>query len=327
VEQKIKSGDIKPVYYIVGKEKYFHDRIIKRLKKKLFADPGSGSLNTNVFYGTENTLGEMISACMDYPMLSDRKLVVVKNFSKMKIEDPKPLEKYLDNPVKSTVLLISSDEGGKTKIFKTLENKAEAVSCNPVREEELANWIYQFYKARKVDIERQACQFLADQIGSDLLLIENEIQKIRNYKNDDSTITVDDLLKTSGETKQIGPFALQDALAVKNLQKSLKISKTIIETGSNVIGTIPILFAFFRKVMIVSSMLKQGKNLNQISKETGMSKYYLQQGIFSAAQRFSMEQLAKIIGILKKIDTDLKTSNISEAQAIYMLCFDICRIE
>jgi DNA polymerase-3 subunit delta len=325
VEKRIKSGDIKPIYYIVGKEKYFHDRIIKLLKKKLFTDPGSGSLNTNIFYGTENTLGEMISACMDYPMLSDRKLVVVKNFSKMKISDPDTLEKYIANPVKSTVLLISTDDAGRTKVFQTLNKKAVAVSCDPVKDQDLSNWIFRFYRARKVEIDRQACQFLVTQIGSDLLLIENEIQKIRSFKNDDSLITRDHLLKTSGTTKQISSFALQNTLAVKNLAESLKISKELIESGENITGIIAILFAFYRKVMIVLSLKSLGKDRSQISKETKMTDYQLK-NIYSTAQKYSMGQMAKIIELLKKIDTDLKTSNISEKHAIYMLCFNICSI-
>ena len=325
VEKRIKAGDIKAVYYLTGKEKYFHDRIINLFKEILFNDAGSRSLNISVFYGTENNLSEMLSACMDYPMLSDRKLVIVKDFSKMKLGNAEALEKYIAKPVKSTVLVISSDEGGRSKIFQTLSKKAEAVSCDPIREYDLNNWIFSYYNTRNIQIDRQACQFLVNQIGSDLLLIENEINKIRNYKNDDSKITVNDLLQTSGATKQVSIFALQNALSAKQLGSSLKVSKNLLESGENIIGIINVLFAFYRKTMIVASLKSLGKNQRQISEESGLSDFQLK-NIYSVTQRYSMNQIGKIIELLKIADTDLKTSNASEKHILNMLCFNICSV-
>ncbi len=329
-EKKIKSGDFKPIYYLVGKEKYFHDRLINLFKNRLFSDAGSRSLNISVFYGTENSLSEVLSACMDYPMLADRKLVIVKEFSKMKLDKSEPLEKYIANPVNSTVLLISSAENGRTKIFQTLTKKTEVIDCSPVKDRDLNEWIFSYYNSRNIKIDRQACQFLVTQIGSDLLLIENEINKILNYKNDDSIITVDDLLQTSGTSKQVSIFALQDALAAKKIADSLMVSKKMLESGESVIGIINVLFAFYRKVMIVASLKALGRNQGQIIKETGLGDFQVKKA-YAVTQRHSMTQIGRIIELLQKADIELKTSNARdkhrlEKHVLNMLCFNICSI-
>ncbi len=324
-EKKIKSGDIKPIYYLVGKEKYFHDRIINLFKETLFNDAGSRSLNTHIFYGAENNLGEVLSACMDYPMLADKKLVIVKDFSKMDLNNADALEKYIANPVKSAALVISSDKSGPTKIFQTLNKKTVAVSCDPVRQYDLNNWIYSYYNTRNIPIDRQACQFLVNQIGSDLLLIENEINKVRNYKNDDSKITSADLMFTAGATEQVNVFALQKTLAAGQIAQSLKISKNLLESGENIIGIINILFSFYKKVMIVASLRSLGKNRSQIERESGLRNFQLQE-INPALQRYSIAQIGKIIELLKKADSDLKSSKGSEKHILNMLCFNICSV-
>ena len=325
-EKNIKAGNIQPVYFLSGKETYFHDRLIKSLKSRLFSDAGSRDLNMNIFYGTENSLGEMISACMAYPMLADRRLVIVKNFNKMKISDPDSLEKYVSKPISSTVLILSAEESGKTKIFQTLKNKSETISCDPIPEYKLNDWIFSFYNAKNIHIDRQASQFLVNHIGSDLLIIENEIEKILNYKNNDTTITIDDLIQTTGASKQANIFTLQNALGGNQLGLSLKISKSLIESGENISGINAILFAFYRKVMIVSSLKVLGKNHRQITEETKLGDFQLK-NIFPIAERYSPKQIGKIIQLLKNLDMDIKTSNISEKHALNMLCYNICNIK
>ncbi len=324
-EKNIKAGKIQPIYFLTGKENYFHDRLIKLLKGNLFSDAGSMSLNLNVFYGTENSQAEMISACMAYPMLADRRLIIVKNFNKMNITDVESMEKYIAKPINSTVLVLSAEESGKTKIFQTLKNKVETVSCDPIPEYKLNEWIFGFYNAKNIHIERQAAQFLVNQIGSNLLVIENEIEKIVNFKNDESKITIDDLIQTTGASKQANIFTLQNALAGKQLGLSLKISKNLIESGENINGIIAILFAFYKKVMIVSSLKALGKNRREIGDETKFGDFQLK-NIFPVTERFSQKQIGNIIQLLKNLDIDIKTSSVTEKHAINMLCYNICNI-
>ena len=187
VIQRINSGTIDPLYYLTGAEKFFHDQVIDALNNAIFTDTGSRDLNLTVLYGTENTLGELLSAVLSYPMLANYKLVVVRDFDKMKVSDAESLNKYLDNLQKTTCLVLSAEEKGRSKIYNAIEQAAHNVDCKPIPDYKVTTWFTNFCRQQKIDIDPQAINFLINQVGSNLLTLNLEIKKARDFKNDDST--------------------------------------------------------------------------------------------------------------------------------------------
>ena len=125
----IKNKKYFPVYLLVGKEKYFHDQVINSFSKQLFLDSSSRSLNRIILYGSENSLPEVVNASLSYPMLSEYKMVVVREFSKIKTADAEIFLKYLENPQKSNILLLSADDLPRNSFFKKVNELSQYVDC------------------------------------------------------------------------------------------------------------------------------------------------------------------------------------------------------
>ena len=312
-------------YFLLGKEKFFHDQFIQLIIEKIFPERASRDLNLTILYGSENSLSELISACLSFPMLAERKLVIVRDFDKMKISDPEALKKYLENPQKSCCLVLSASEKGRAKIYDQVIQLSQTIECAPIPEYKVGDWISNHCREKGLTIESQAVQFLINLMGADLLSLDQELNKIIDFKNDTSAITIDDLEQTTGISKEANVFALQKALANRQLENSLKIANRLLDTGTDITMVNAVLFAFFRKVLQASSL--QSKNLSraQIAEQMKIRTFQMKE-VDSGLSRFNMAQLQKIIGFLHEVDVKSKTTSSSQSAMLQMLCYKICRV-
>jgi len=322
VLSKISKGEYSPVYLLIGKERFFHDQIIKLLTTELFSDPSSRSLNRIIIDSAEKGLPDIVGASQSYPMLSKYKLVIVKEFNKVKNSEIETFYHYLANPQKATILLLMADELPQINLFKKTREKANVVDCKPIPEYKVQQWIRERLQQKKRAITAEAISLLADYTGNNLLGVDLELKKLIEYKNDDSEINHNDLIAASGMSKDYNVFALQKALIERNKSQSLKIAKNLIESGENVNLVISIIFSFFKKTLVF-------EGLNSISKgsktySTSFSDYQLRE-LEKTAKNFSRKKIEEILTLLHNLDSYAKRSLSSDWAIIQSLCYNICR--
>ncbi len=323
--KEINSGKIVPVYFLAGPEKFFHDEIIRKLIEKTFPDPAAKDFGLSMFYGSENNISEVLNSALSYSMLADRKLVIVRDFDKMKLGNARSLENYLQNPAESAILVLCSAEKGKTKIFKSIQKAALTVECKPVPEYQIGEWIIRRCQQLGYEIDGMAARFLADHIGGSLLNLDQEIAKILNYKNDESKIVVEDIERITGISKEANVFALQNALSRREIKNSFKIGARLIESGYNLPAINAILFAYFKKMLVVASLSRRGMNKRDIISGSKLSHFQVND-LMRALQNFTIENVRQIIEILHQMDIAAKTSQIDDGPGVQLLCYKICRI-
>lgn len=323
--KEIESGKIANCYYLIGREKLFHDQLIRAITEKLLPDRASRDLNLTILYGTENSQQEMLSAAFSYPMLAQWKLVVVRSFDKLKLADAEALIKYLEHPQQTTCLVLSAEEAGRSAVYKKLQQRAVTIPCKPIPDYKLSDWIRDEVKARERSIEPQAVQMLIDHVGSSLLNLKQELDKILDYKTDGSNITLADIEEVTGISGEANIFALQKALAVRQLERSLTIARRLMESGFDVNAINSVLFAFFRKVLIAASLRRRGKSQRQIMADMHLREFQAKE-IFKAVERFNYRQCWAIIRLLQRMDIQSKTSTVTPRHALETLVYKICRI-
>ncbi len=323
--EQIKNNQALPVYFCIGNEKFFQDQFIQAAIETIFPERASRDLNLHILYGTENTLSELLSACLSYPMLSDRKLVIVRDFDKMKLSDPDALQKYVDNPQISTTLVLVSAEKGRQKIYDYISKHAQTVDCSPIPEYKVVDWLSAHFRTYGRSVTPQAAQFLVNHIGPNLLGLDQEINKIISFKNDNSTISIEDLEATTGISREANIFALQKALSRRQLPASLGIARHLLESGVDISAINAILFAFFRKTAQVVYLKQRGLQRRDIASQLKLHDFQLKE-MYECSSHFNLSQLRGIIALLHQSDRAAKTSASSKEATSQMLCYQICRI-
>lgn len=317
ITKTIRLKTFASVYLLLGKEKFFHDQIIKELSTTLFSDRSSRSLNRILLHGSENSLSEVVSASLSYPMLSDYKFVLVKEFNKIKTTDSDAFLKYLENPQKTSILVLSCEELGKSKMVAKLMKVATTINCMPIPEYKISSWLKERISSRGLKINQIALAMLSEYTGNNLLTIEHELNKITEFKLNDSEINENDILAVTGMSKEYNVFAFQRALSTKNYNSSYIIGKNLIDAGENLNLIVSIIFSFFKKALLLSKNLAKTGSL-KISD-------FQKKEISITLKKFDIKTLENIIQILASVDKSLKSSTASDLAIMQYICYNVCR--
>ena len=111
IENDIKNNTYSPVYLFMGEEEYYIDYLTKLIINNSLQDHEK-DFNLNILYGKDTLISDIISISKQYPVMSERKLVVVKEAQDLSKKDAEgnsldDLLNYVNNPLNSTILVLN----------------------------------------------------------------------------------------------------------------------------------------------------------------------------------------------------------------------------
>ncbi len=248
-----KKGSFKAVYWLEGEEEYYIDKAMDYAEHHILPESETG-FNLTVFYGKDANWADVVNACRRYPMFAERQVVLLKEAQQMR--DVEKLESYIENPLSSTVFVVSYKDkkvDGRTKFAKLLKEKGNLVTTKKMYESQVPEWTQELLKSKGLGISAKGLTLLVDHIGNDLSRIENEIDKISVNLGKRKTITEEDIEEFIGVSKEFNVFELQSAIAKKDLGKAIRIISYFEANpkAAPIQLVLPSLYSFFSKVFMV----------------------------------------------------------------------------
>jgi DNA polymerase-3 subunit delta len=319
IENPIKDN----LFIIYGEERFFHDYLLTKIENKHFKNKADKDLNYHVFYGTEASVSEIFSACFSFPMLTDRKLVVVKEFDSLQVADKSSFLKYISNPQATTTLVFISEKFGVNKFQKELMTHGVSVRCKNLNSSEIYQWSYDKFKNANIKISKDSIAFLIENIGANLLRLNLEIDKIKNYLGPEEALTTDKVSKIIGFTRDVNIFNFQKSLATKNLKSCLKIGFHLLEQGESMAAILPMIFIFFRRMWAVKQLLEKNNTEKQILILLGGSNYAYRD-IFATHKNFSYQHIHVIFEKILEAELQLKTTQKAAESILTILSYFVC---
>jgi DNA polymerase-3 subunit delta len=227
--------------------------------------------NMDIFYGNDANLSSVITAAKSFPMMADRRIVVLRDLSasQRRVRDDsstnsdssnssedsesgglEELLSYMERPNPSTVLVVTDSKlPGNSKLGKLVSSASHIgyAKFEPINETQLPQWIQKWTLFQfKIEIEHQASQLLVERIGTDLQAITGEVNKIANGKKPGDVIAVSDVDQHVRVSREVSIFDLKDAINRKNLTKSLQLAEqTLRNTKTTEVGEVLRLLSFF----------------------------------------------------------------------------------
>ncbi len=270
-----KKKRFKPVYWLEGEEDYFIDTVVQYAEHSILTEAEAG-FNLVVFYGKDANWADVINACRRYPMLSDRQVVLLKEAQQMR--DIDKLEPYIENPLTSTVFVVSYKEkkvDGRSRLAKLLKEKGEMLTTKKMYDSQLPEWTNDLVQSKGYTIAQKALLLLVDHIGNDLSRINNEIDKMLVNLGERKNITEDDIEKYVGVSKEYNPFELQSAMASKDLARAMRIIQYFEANpkAAPIQLVLPTLYNLFSKTYMIFG--QQGKDEKTIAVNIGVNPYFV----------------------------------------------------
>jgi len=251
-----KNKVFKTIYWLDGDEPYFIDKVVDFAEHKILSE-SEASFNLSVFYGRDADWATVTNACRRYPMFAERQVVLLKEAQHMK--DIDKLESYVENPLASTVLVISYKDkkvDGRTNFAKVLKKKSTVFTSKKLYDSQLPEWTKDMVKAKGYDINPQALRLLVDHIGNDLNRLENEVEKVGLNLGSAKLIDEVAIEKFVGISKEFNVFEFQDAIARKDFAKAIRIIQYFNSNpkAAPIQLILPALYSFFSKLYILFGM-------------------------------------------------------------------------
>lgn len=312
----VKNGNFVPVYLLMGTEPYYPDLVCDEIIKYALTD-SERDFNQTVFYGLDADAGTVASECRSYPMMAERRLVVVKEAQSMKtLED---LATYASDPMESTVLVILMHGASADKrraLYKNVQKKGVVLVSDALRDYEMPQWITSFYKSRGLDIEPAAAALLAEYAGTDMSRIMLETEKMqKNLPEGTVRVNAADIEKNVGISRQFSIFELTKALSYMKAEKALKIADYIGNGPKFILllATAPLYTHFYRILKYEAALLKNpAMSKADRAKLLGVNPYFMEE-YDVAARNYPIRRCMKVISLLEEYDFKGKGGGSGEA--------------
>jgi DNA polymerase-3 subunit delta len=292
-----KKGNFKPIYWLEGDEPFFIDQVVHYAEHKILSE-SEASFNLSIFYGKDADWSSVVNACMRYPMFADKQVVILKEAQQMR--DIEKLESYIDNPLVSTIFVVSFKEkkvDGRSKLAKTLKSKGEILTTKKMYDSQLPEWVNQMVASHQLTITPKALHLLVDHIGNDLSRLQNEVEKLAVNLAGRKNITEDDIEKYIGVSKDFNVFELQDALGKRDLAKTIRIIHYFEANpkAAPIQMILPALYNYFSKVFMLYSL----PNITEQSAAAalGVNPFFVKEYI-ATARRYDYEGIEKVLLLL-----------------------------
>lgn len=328
LKDELSSTKVKPIYFVCGDEVFFHDRLIENVIALIPED--SRDFNTDIFYGQDTTIDSILNASRSYPMMAEKRLVLVRDFFKSSngiTDELNRLITYFEKPSPTTLLvLIDKKTPNKVTKFGKAVTKSNSVSYfefNTIPEFQLPDWITRWaIDHYEQPFDAEAAELLAQYVGDDLLQLSNEIEKLSTFKDGSKLVTKDDVKKIVGFSREYSIFELKDAIISKNKNKALHIAERILYQSDSVVGEIIKSIGFFASMYSTIwkyLTLKQKKySDSDIKKELKIFNDFRFKNVSMEARSYSLNQIPMILEILLDADKAIKGFSKLEPESIYL---------
>jgi DNA polymerase-3 subunit delta len=306
IVKDINEKKIKPIYFLMGDEPYYIDKLSDYIEKNVLTEEEKG-FNQTVLYGRDVEVEDIISTCKRYPMMSDYQVVIVKEAQDLSKTITK-LESYVLNPMPSTILVVCykyKTLDKRTTLSKALRKTGLIFESKKLYDTALPQWLKRMLSGRNLNIEPKASAMLIEFLGNDLSKISNEIDKLAIVLAPGSTITPESIEKNIGFSKDFNVFEFQKAIGTRNVPKSYSIAYYFHENPKdhNIIMVTSLLFSFFSKLLQYHGL--KDKSPQNAASALKINPYHLTD-YDVALENYPMRKVSQIVAALRDIDVKSK---------------------
>ena len=321
-----KEKKYKPIYLFIGLEDFLVDKCVDRIIHELLTTD-TKAFNLDIVYGSKIDPRDVIAHATSFPMMNDRRVIVVKEFDQLLTDDlaKNIFSMYIMRPLESTCLvLVAENPDFRTKLFTDLKKSDAVYAFNPLYDNQVPTWIANYCREMGKEADLEACHLLQAYVGNSLRSIQNELQKLFTYLNERIRITPEDIADVVGISRGFTIFDLQNAIGKKDLNESLRIVKRMLETGETPQMMIVMLTRYLSLLWKIQDLLKRKISETEIPTILRISPYYLK-NYTEAATLFSTAQIERSFNLLLEADIQLKSVSPDPYHLMEMLVFSLIR--
>ncbi len=315
IVNNIQQGKLAPVYFLMGEEPYYVDKISDFIAENVLTEEERG-FNQMMLYGRDTSVDEIASNARRFPMMAEKQVVIVKEAQELSrtIEN---LTAYAENPQPTTVLVICykyKKIDKRKKLYKAVKKSGVIFESKRLYENQVGSWIQKTLKNRDYSISPKAAQMLVEFLGTDLGKINNELEKLQLITPKGTQITPELIEENIGISKDFNNFELRNAIGQRDTLKAHRIINYFAQNPKDnpLVVTVSLLYSYFSQLLQYHGLPDKSKA--SVAKQLKINPYFVQDYTL-AAKNYPMKKVSHVIDLLHQ--TDAKSKGIGAANVAH----------
>lgn len=321
LERSLREG-LRPLYLLLGSEIY-----LRRVAAQAIADAALSrtllrEFNESSFSLLTDPVQSAIAAADQLPMMSDTRVVRIRDFARLREADEDVLIRYLTNPSPSTVMIFTADDLDKRKkSSKVLLDVCTVVEFSPLKDAEAKAWAKTRLKELKLTADDQVLSEIIRLVGTDIQTLFNELDKLASAAAATGRITsalVDELI---GRSRELSNFELADHLLAGNRKRALETLHRLLEDGAEPVMLVGLIAGNYHRLALGKHLLARGGR-EEVFRNVSLPPFK-RESYISTLQRSTAAKIARGIQLTAAADLAIKTSQATPRLQLEMLVCEL----
>jgi DNA polymerase-3 subunit delta len=330
---EVAGGKLRPAYVLIGDEVFFRDQCRQALLEHLVpADLRDFSLH-DLDLG-ETSVAELIDRARTPSLMAPFQVFFVRGVKNLygrgasHAQDLEAIEAYVKDPNPAAVLIFVADHisipadvrrmemhdrDRFERIRETLGEFCGMVELARVEESDGVRWIIEQARKEGVTIEHDAARELIDSLGSDMMLVSRELEKLILYVGEKKQIALGDVETMVLAAKQRSLYELTDAISAKDKARALAVLDALLSSGEGddaAIGHLYMLARTFRQMLVILEKgVRDSRTIWQALWQGFRVPPFAAEEIIRQARRYkSRRELTRALKLVARADIGLRSN-------------------
>jgi len=321
LERSLREG-LRPLYLLLGCEIYLRRAAAQAITDAALSSTLLREFNESTFSLLSDPVQSAIAAAEQLPMMSNTRVVRIRDFAKLRETDEDSLIRYLTNPSPSTVMIFTADDLDKRKkSTKVLLDVCTVVEFSPLKDSEAKAWAKTRLKELKTTADDQVLSEIIRLVGTDVQTLFNELDKLASAAADTGRITsalVDELI---GRTRELSNFELADHLLAGNRKRALETLHRLLEDGAEPVMLVGLIAGNYHRLALGKSLLARGGR-EEVFRNISLPPFK-RDSYISTLQRSTAAKIARGIQLTAATDLAIKTSQATPSLQLELLVCEL----
>ncbi len=310
LDSSVEKGEIYPLYFLYGDESFLIEDALKKIETQALGD-GLKDFNLNTYYGGEAQPDQIRDAVETLPMMSQVRVVILKDAHELTEKDWDALSPLIDEPVPSTAFIcVASKIDKRKKFIKKFLEKGVVVEFKRPYDNQIPDWIKSISKKYSLVLSADAVMTVHQLVGSNLQDIDGELLKLSQYVGENKKVSTIEVLKVVSRLRIDSVFDLTEAIGCNDRARALTCLANLLDHGQNEVGVLALISRHVRILKLVADGLKEGLAGPKLSSRAGVSPYFLKSYV-DQAKAWSDRKIEHTFQALVDTDRALKSSPVA----------------
>lgn len=318
LDRSLKAGRLEPLYLLVGCEGYLRDVAARDISNAALSGTLLREFNESPFSLLTDAAMSAIAAAEQLPMMSERRVVRIKDFAKLRDADEEIIIRYLQRPSDSTVMIFSADELDKRKkLTKSLLATCAMVEFPAVKDGEAKAWARTRLKELKTTADDRALTEIVRLVGTNLQTLNSELDKLAAAAVNTGQITLELVDGLIDRSRELSNFDLGDQLLAGDRKRALETLHRLLEDDVAPVMLLGLIAGNYHRLAMAKELLARGRRDEVYRLIYGPPAK--RDAFMNTLQRSDAAKITRGIKLISDADLAIKTSQATPRLQLEML--------